>query len=520
MQKKCILFLFPDKAQKEDYVELKLLEALNLRAEDIFEWRVVKRSIDARKKRPRVRLEIEAFVGIKPPKEEPLRPLIKHAGKKAVHIIGAGPAGYFAALKLLEHGIKPIILERGKDVRSRRKDLRAIQQFSIVNAHSNYCYGEGGAGTYSDGKLYTRAKKRGDIFNILKLLVEYGAPQDILVDAHPHIGSNRLPKIIEAIRDEIITKGGEIRFESWVNDIIISKGRVASLKVNDDEEIDIANLILATGHSARDIYEMLHSKDILIESKPFAIGVRLEHPQGLIDQIQYRQSEREEGLPAARYSLSCQINGFGVFSFCMCPGGFIVPAATSPGELVVNGMSLSKRDSPYANSGVVVGVEDSVVKDYLKHGALSGMKFQSDLEKKIFENNEEGSQKAPAQRLTDFLNSKISTDLPDTSYIPGIYSARLDDLLPEHIVLNLKKGLRLFGNKMKGYISSEAKLVGLESRTSSPVRIPRNKETLEHPEVSGLYPCGEGAGYAGGIMSAAMDGQRVALIIAQKLALS
>ncbi len=517
MPRKIILQIYPDKANDSDYVFKRLLNDVGLRAENINSWEIVKRSIDARKKRPQIRLEIDVFINDLPKQSIAYRSTLKSGNRGAVHIIGAGPAGYFAALKLLENGVKPIIYERGKDVQARRRDLRQIQQFDNVNPDSNYCFGEGGAGTYSDGKLYTRAKKRGDVQNILKILQEYGAPADIQIDAHPHIGSNKLPKIIQAIRNDIESKGGEIHFNARLTDFIIEKGILKAVVINDLTEFPVNYLILATGHSARDIYNLLVNKNVKVEAKPFAMGVRIEHPQALIDQIQYRQKPRELHLPAAKYSLSCQINGAGVFSFCMCPGGFIVPAATAPGELVVNGMSLSKRDSPFANSGMVVSVGPEQYGREKQLDGLEAVRYQSKVEQAIFQFNESASQAAPAQGLLDFLNGRLSQDTCPTSYIPGVYSARLDHLLPEHIVLNLKEGLKQFGKRMKGYLTKEAQLIGLESRTSAPVRIPRDKESLEHTEIKGLYPCGEGAGYAGGIMSAAMDGQRVAFKIAQKI---
>lgn len=517
MTTSCIINCFPGQDNDREYLFKQILKSLQVTSKKIGHWKVVRRSLDARKGRPKLRLKIEVYIDEEPQPEIKYKAQLKKAQNKKVLIVGAGPAGYFAALKLLEEGIMPIILDRGKDVRARRIDLRNIQQDSIVNPHSNYCFGEGGAGTYSDGKLYTRAKKRGNVNEVLKILVEHGASENILIDAYPHIGSNKLPKVIEAIRKSILMFGGQVLFEHFVNDIIIRNGKFCGLLVNNDKEMTGDNLILATGHSARDIYEMLHKKALLLETKPFAIGLRLEHPQALIDEIQYRQNPREESLPAARYALNCQVKNKGVFSFCMCPGGFIVPASTSPGEIVINGMSLSKRDSPYANAGIVVTVDEKEFGHFSKHGPLAGMKLQSSIEKKVFLNNENGMQNAPAQRMMDFINGKLSKDLPDTSYIPGIYSDRLDQLLPASISEPLKQGLIVFGKKMKHYMTNEAKLLAIESRTSSPVRIPREALSLEHPQAKGLYPCGEGAGYAGGIMSAAIDGQKVAKKISEKL---
>jgi len=440
--------------------------------------KVQRRSIDARGRQPLFLLRIEAFVNEKPEAEAAILEQFKDVSTaKSVIIVGAGPAGYFAALELIELGLKPIIFDRGKDVQQRRRDLRAIQQVGEVNPHSNYCFGEGGAGTYSDGKLYTRSQKRGNIYKALKLLVEHGATSDILVDAHPHIGSNKLPKIVANIRETIIQYGGEVHFDSYVTDFVYKNNELKGVIVNDKEEHLAAATILATGHSARDIYKLLHAHNINIEAKPFALGVRIEHPQSLIDKIQYNQPEREENLPAASYKLVCQVENRGVYSFCMCPGGLVVPASTAPGELVVNGMSLSRRDSPYANSGTVVAIEMEDLLPYQKHGVFAGLEFQKSVEQKLF-NYGDGTQKAPAQLLTDFVNQKQSSTLGKTSYIPGIYSAPMHELLPSGIYTRLQRGVQEFGRKMD--------------------------------DAKRLFPCGEGAGFAGGIISAAMDGQRVA----------
>lgn len=517
MVKRIELSLAPEEASVEKRIEDIVREKCDIKKNDNYKIIKLKRSIDARPRCPSVNLILDVYIN-----ENPFpQPVIKHSykiahDKKKVIIVGAGPAGYFAALQLIEHGIKPVIFDRGKDVRSRRKDLRAIQQFSLVNPDSNYCFGEGGAGTYSDGKLYTRSTKRGDINKTLRILVEHGAASDILIDSHPHIGSNKLPVIVQNIRETILDFGGEINFDSRVTDLIVNKNKVLGVIINESVEQFAEGIILATGHSARDIYYMLVRKNILIEQKPFALGVRIEHPQALIDEIQYKQNPRSEFLPAASYTLACQINGRGVFSFCMCPGGLIVPSATSPGELVVNGMSLSRRDSKFANSGIVVAVEKEDLIEYDRFGQLSCLEFQKDVERKFFEAGD-GSQKAPAQRMTDFVNKKISPHLSQTSYIPGIHSSMIDSLLPDKISERIKLALFEFGKKMKGYFSEEGQLIGLESRTSSPVRIPRNKFTLEHIQLENLYPCGEGAGYAGGIISAALDGQNVANAIYKKL---
>lgn len=510
MIKKVEIPLLPEVINNIELIRKRAIKKANVRADRVTDCRVVRRSIDARKKQVVYRVLVEVWVDEKPTDDGTILSQLEDVrDKEKAIIIGAGPAGYFAALELIELGICPVIFDRGKDVRARRRDLRDIQQFGKVNPHSNYCFGEGGAGTYSDGKLYTRSHKRGNIEKALRLLVEHGATPDIMVDAHPHIGSNKLPKIVANIRETILKFGGEIHFDSYVTDILIENGTAKGVVVNETTRHFSDMIILATGHSARDIYELLHTKNVLLEAKPFALGVRVEHRQPLIDQIQYRQSPRSEYLPAASYKLVCQAEGRGVFSFCMCPGGLVVPAATAPGEIVVNGMSMSRRDSPFANSGTVVAVEPEDFKDFEKYGVFAGLEFQKSVEQRLFEYGD-GSQKAPAQRMTDFVNGKISTTLPATSYIPGIYPAPLHELLPKGIYRRLRLGMMEFGKKMKGYYTEDAVVIGTESRTSSPIRIPRDKITYQHPEVTGLFPCGEGAGYAGGIISAAMDGQNVA----------
>ncbi|MEI9934057.1 MAG: FAD-binding protein [Ferruginibacter sp.] len=420
----------------------------------------------------------------------------------------------FAALRLIEKGIQPIILERGKDVRARRRDLALLNKEGIVNPESNYCFGEGGAGTYSDGKLFTRSNKRGDIDRILDLFVQFGADEKILYESHPHIGTNKLPQIITSMREQIMACGGEFLFEKKVIDFIIEKDKIKKVKTSDDNLFEADGFILATGHSARDIFELLHHKQILIEPKPFALGVRIEHPQDLIDRIQYHCNNKDEFLPPASYSLVQQVNNKGVFSFCMCPGGIIAPAATSPGELVVNGWSPSRRNNAFANSGMVVQVEleDILYKNHTKNkiqeSPLALMHFQQSIEQKAF-NSGGGKFVAPAQRMIDFVEKKHSSSLPDCSYIPGINSSQLNEVLPDFIYEPLAKAFKVFGKKMNGYFTNDAVVVATESRTSSPVRIPRDNETLVHPQLKNLYPCGEGAGYAGGIISAAMDGERV-----------
>jgi uncharacterized FAD-dependent dehydrogenase len=509
------LKILPKNIDNSDFILERLAKKLRWSKKEIKDWRIIKKSIDARGYQPFFLIRIEASNKEKLPQATSIiqnLPTVKKA--KSVIIVGAGPAGYFAALELIEKGFKPIIFDRGKDVRARRKDLRAIQQFGIVDPHSNYCFGEGGAGTYSDGKLYTRSQKRGKISKALQLLVEHGATPEILVDAHPHIGSNKLPKVVANIRETILKQGGAIHFNSWVSDLIIKNGKCLGVVVNREKEYLASATILATGHSARDIYHLLHQKNLTIDFKPFALGVRIEHPQALIDQIQYKQKKREQNLPAASYKLVCQIQQNGVFSFCMCPGGLIVPAATAPGELVVNGMSMSRRDSAFANSGTVVAIGEKEVQDFKQHGVFAGLAFQQSVEQHLF-NHGDGSQKAPAQRLDDFVNNKISATLPETSYIPGIYAAPMHQLLPDFIAHSLQLAVQEFGRKMRGYYTNEAVIVGVESRTSSPIRIPRNKENLMHEEAEGLFPCGEGAGYAGGIISAALDGQNVAKAVAK-----
>jgi uncharacterized FAD-dependent dehydrogenase len=509
--------LSPGDAANESIIKQKLADKAKIPLYHLKHWRILKRSIDARKKQVLIQLRIEIstdedFEG-EPLILEKLKPV---HDKQRVIIVGAGPAGYFAALELIELGLKPVLFDRGKDVQTRRRDLRSIQQFGEVNPHSNYCFGEGGAGTYSDGKLYTRSHKRGDIYKTLRLFVEHGADADIMIDAHPHIGSNKLPNIVANIRKTIELYGGEINFDAHITDLTYHQGKVKGVVVNNSEEFFGEAVILATGHSARDIYYLLDQKGIKIEAKAFALGVRVEHSQLLIDKIQYGQSPRDEHLPASSYRLACQVEGRGVFSFCMCPGGLVVPASTAPGEIVVNGMSLSRRDSPFSNSGTVVSVELEDLIPFKKHGIFAGLEFQKMVEQTMFASGD-GSQNAPAQRMTDFVKGKISNDLPDSSYIPGLHSAPLHELLPKNIYHKLSKGVLEFGKKMKGYFTEEANMIGIESRTSSPIRIPRNKETFMHEDAEALFPCGEGAGYAGGIISAAMDGQNVARAIKRYL---
>ena len=496
----------------------KAAKQLGVDASEISAVKVLRKSIDARKKEIIFNYKVSAYINEQIPEKSDYIFDYKDVSKaKEVHIIGFGPAGMYAALRCIELGYKPVILERGKNVQNRRRDIKAINRDHIVDEDSNYCFGEGGAGTYSDGKLYTRSLKRGDVRRIFENLVFHGATEQILVDAHPHIGTNKLPKIIENIRENILKFGGEIHFETRVVDFIIKNNKLQAIHLQNGTEMAVNSVILATGHSARDIYELLHKKQIALKAKSFAMGVRVEHPQEIIDQIQYHCSgERDELLPAAAYSLVQQVNNRGVYSFCMCPGGFIVPAATASGEVVVNGMSPSKRNNKFANSGIVVELDiDQDFKKYEKFGPLKGLEFQKDLEKIAFLAGGR-TQAAPAQRLVDFVDGKISSDLNDCSYQPGLVSAPLHSLLPKIIGSRLRKGFAEFGQKMHGYYTNEANIIGVESRTSSPINIPR-KENLEHPEIEGLFPCGEGGGYAGGIVSAAMDGERCAEAVIAKL---
>ncbi|MDQ8191649.1 NAD(P)/FAD-dependent oxidoreductase [Roseibacillus persicicus] len=489
----------------------------------IREMRVVKESIDARKSP--VKFQLRLLVGINEglPAEVAPRYEAPQVGDDApvVVIVGCGPAGMFAALRCLELGLKPIVVERGKDASARRFDLAPLLRKGTVIEDSNYCFGEGGAGTYSDGKLYTRATKRGPVKQVYETLVAHGAPTEILVDAHPHIGSNLLPKVVMAMRESIRERGGEVRFGWKVTGLLrAADGSMEGVVNQEGEELLGAAVILATGHSARDVLAMLQKENIAMEAKAFAVGVRIEHPQPLIDSIQYHYQqgqERPRELPAARYALACEVDGRGVHSFCMCPGGFIVPAATENDEVVVNGMSLARRDSPFANTGMVVGVDPS---DIPGEDVLRGLAFQKELEraaKKAGNGDNELGQIAPAQRVVDFLAGRLSKDLPETSYFPGLKSARLDQILPDFITRRMKVGLKKFGNRMRGYLIEDALMIGFETRTSCPVRVPREDETLEHPDVAKLYPCGEGAGYAGGIVSAALDGMKVAEAVAARI---
>ena len=516
MKKHLTLKVKPSEAADDNYLKRIVAAEVGCTVSEITGYTTLKRSIDARSRQVFINLSIEAFIN-EPFHHRQFNTIefgdISQAKKKVI-IIGAGPAGLFAALHLIEKGIKPILVERGKDVKSRRRDLAVLNKEGIINPESNYCFGEGGAGTYSDGKLYTRSTKRGDVNRILNLLVQFGADEKILYEAHPHIGTNKLPQIITAIRKQIIDSGGEFLFEKKVTDFKIENGIIKRVITADEATIAGDAVMLATGHSARDIFLLLHDKKIKIEFKPFALGVRIEHPQSLIDSVQYHCTVRDEFLPPSSYGLVHQVDGKGVFSFCMCPGGIIAPAATNPNELVVNGWSPSKRNNPFANSGIVVSVEEKDVLHYKKRGPLSAMYFQQEVEQNAFTAGG-GKFVAPAQRLIDFCENKLSCTLPECSYLPGINSAELKDVLPSFINERLRIGFKEFGKKMRGYYTNDAVIVATESRTSSPVRIPRDHKTLRHPQIQNFYPCGEGAGYAGGIVSAAIDGERVAVSIAE-----
>ena len=507
---------------------LKAISQITGEAESsITGYQILKKSIDARSRQQIwVNLTLIAFIK-EPISKRFIEPLLfpslpSHA--KEVIIIGAGPAGLFAALECIQLGLRPIIIERGKDVRARRRDLASLNKEGIVNRESNYCFGEGGAGTYSDGKLYTRSNKRGSIDKILKIFYQFGADENILYEAHPHIGTNKLPHIITAMREQIEASGGKVLFEKKLLDFVIENGTIQEIITADGDRMKAAAYILATGHSARDIFTLLFEKNISIEAKPFALGVRVEHPQSAIDAIQYHCLVRDPNLPPASYSLVEQVSERGVFSFCMCPGGIIAPAATAPGEIVVNGWSPSKRDNPYANSGMVVQIDVPIAAHYLKKNKnslpenhpLLLLAFQKEVEQAAFRTGG-GLQVAPAARLIDFCSNKVSANLPDASYLPGLHSAPLNEVLPPFVHRTLQEGFKAFGKKMKGYYTNDAVVLATESRTSSPVRIPRDADKLHHPQIKNLYPCAEGAGYAGGIVSAAMDGQKLAQQIASIL---
>ena len=518
MPKELLLQVSPEIAADAVLLQQHLSKQIKVGINEIQHVVIVKRSIDARQKAIKINLKVVIYLQDETFQESsialPDYPNVSN--KQEVIVIGAGPAGLFAALQLIELGLKPIVVERGKDVRGRRRDLKAINRDHNVNEDSNYCFGEGGAGTYSDGKLYTRSKKRGDVTRILELLVAFGATPDILVEAHPHIGTNKLPQIIQDIREKIIECGGQVLFETRVTDILIKNNEVQGVVTQNGDSISANKMILATGHSARDIFEMLDRKKVLIEAKPFALGVRAEHPQSLIDSIQYSCDYRGEHLPPAPYSIVKQVGGRGMYSFCMCPGGVIAPCATSPGEVVTNGWSPSKRDQATANSGIVIELKLEDFKPFEKFGALAGMEFQKSIEQKAWHLAGQ-TQRVPAQRMIDFTQNKVSASIPPTSYVPGTTSVEMGQVFPGFLSQILREGFTEFGKSMKGYLTNDAILHAPESRTSSPVRIPRDGISLEHLQIKGLYPCGEGAGYAGGIISAAIDGEKCALKIAESL---
>ena len=485
-------------------------EKTNFKKINIKHIEIIKRSIDARQRITKINLILDVYTDEKFIKKQEDIPNYKYvSNSEEIIIIGSGPAGLFAALQLIVDGKRPIILERGKDVRSRRLDLAKLTKEHIVNEDSNYCFGEGGAGTYSDGKLYTRSKKRGDVNKILDILVQHGATEDIRIEAHPHIGTNKLPKIIKSIRETIIEYGGKLMFNSRVIDINIKNNAVTGVELQDGTRIEAPKIILATGHSARDIFKLLHKKEIEMEAKAFALGIRVEHTQKLIDKIQYKCESRGEYLPPAPYSIVKQVNGRGVYSFCMCPGGIIAPCATKPGEVVTNGWSPSRRDYETSNSGIVVELKVQDFAKFADKGPLAGMYYQKEIEQTACE-IAGGTQKVPAQRLVDFINNKQSSNIPDTSYFPGTTSTKISDILPDFVNTNLQEGFIQFGKQMNGYLTNEAVVHTPESRSSSPVRILRDSETYQHPKIEGLFPCGEGAGYAGGIISAAIDGIKCA----------
>ncbi len=515
MKTTCEVRLAPADIDKPEQLQKAFANKLSVQPGKIKGYEIIRRSIDARGK-PVYQLRADVWIDEPPQYREVLPPEVKPVGdQREVHIVGLGPAGIFAALKLIELGLKPVIFERGKPVRERRRDLANLTREGVVNPDSNYCFGEGGAGTFSDGKLYTRSDKRGDVQSVLNSFVAFGATHDILVDAHPHIGTNKLPAIIQAMREYILACGGEILFDTRLEAVAHSLGKIKQISLSGNQHLQPEALILATGHSARDVFTLLHQAGIDIEAKPFALGVRVEHPQDIVDQVQYHcAGSRPEGLPAAAYSLVRQVENRGVYSFCMCPGGIICPAATSEGEVVVNGWSPSMRNTGFANSGMVVEIrpEDWA---HLGDSPLAAMEYQGAIEQAAFLAGT-GKQKAPALRLTDYVNNRLSASLPDCSYLPGLVAADLGSVLPAVVHRRLQEGFRAFGKNMKGFMTEAAVVVAPESRTSSPVRIPRDTETLQHPQVSGLYPCGEGAGYAGGIMSAALDGMRVAEAVARQ----
>lgn len=518
-EKELKLVLTPEVAGQELELKKAVANTLQLPFTHISELRITHKSIDARSTKPKVNLTIKAYIGGKAPKINYNPPHYQNVHNATpVIIVGAGPAGLFAALHLIENGHKPIIIERGKDVSNRKKDIARINRNEGMNENSNYCFGEGGAGTFSDGKLFSRSKKRGNIQRIFEIFHHHGAADNILYEAHPHIGSDRLPGIIRHMRETILQYGGEIHFDTQLTQLIIEDKQIKGCICQDNKTFKANHLILAIGHSAHDTYKTLHKQGVQLETKGFAMGVRIEHPQLLIDQIQYHSKKRNPYLPAASYNLVCQSSERGVYSFCMCPGGHIVPAGSDKQGLVVNGMSASHRNSPYANSGIVVEIRpEDIPSEFSQHGTLAGLYYQEYVEKLCLKQNQENNVAAPAQRLLDFVQGRKSNTLPSCSYLPGLISSPLHEWLPTHIGKRLQDAFKQFDRKMQGYLTNDAVIVGVESRSSSPVRIPRNNDTFEHIEIKGLYPCGEGAGYAGGITSSAMDGINAAQKIIEKL---
>ena len=511
------LNLSPIEAKDDFLVKKKASMAADVNVDNISSFRIVKHSIDARQRQIRVNLSVElSFIGEDSPYK--INPFQSNnvVNKQEVIIIGAGPAGLFAALRLIELGFRPIVFERGKDVSSRKIDIANINREGVVEADSNYCFGEGGAGTFSDGKLYTRSKKRGDNTRVLELFCCHGANNNIMYEAHPHLGTDKLPGIISNIRKSIIEAGGEVLFNSRVADFILDGPKINGVVLSDGSSHRASAVILATGHSSRDIYGLCARRVIKTEFKPFAVGVRVEHPQEMIDKIMYHGNPRGEYLPPASYNIVKQVEGRGVYSFCMCPGGFIVPSATNSEGVVVNGMSPSKRNSKFANSGIVVEIRQEDLSAFSHHGEFAGLQFQWELENLAWKYAGE-TQKAPAQRLADFVAGRPSQDIPEVSYLPGVTPSSLHQWLPLGIGDKLRKGFTLFGSSLKGFLTNEAVVIGVESRTSSPMRIPRNVDTMEHVEIKNLYPCGEGSGYSGGIVSSAVDGMRAAESIASRI---
>lgn len=519
MNTKVQLILLPEQAERKELLLKHVADKLSVTPERIKDIRIIKKSIDARSFQPKINLTLSVFVDEKAQEilYEPFN--YKYVGDKpSVLVIGAGPSGLFAALKLIELGLRPVVIERGKNTFGRKSDIAHLNLQKSFNPESNYCFGEGGAGTFSDGKLYSRSKKKGNVQRVYEIFHYHGAVDEILFEAHPHIGSDKLPDIVSNMSITITDCGGEIHFEERLEELILENNTVKGCKTNLGKTYLAEALILATGHSAHDIFELLHAQGIRLEAKGFAMGVRAEHPQTLIDSIQYHCKERGEYLPAASYSLVEQVNDRGVYSFCMCPGGRIVPAGTSATEIVVNGMSASRRNSPFANSGIVVEIQpQDIPEEFHEYGVLAGLRFQQYLENMAYKNNGGRGQTAPAQRLLDFVKGRLSADLPECSYMPGIISSPLHFWLPEIISSRLREAFKLFDRKMKGYLTNEAVVVGVETRSSSAVRIPRDPESGQHVDIKGLFPAGEGSGYSGGITSSAIDGENAAVAVAKML---